>query len=148
VCRKNRGIPILVTEFDGIGGGFSRDLQYVSRIVPVRDRNRSRKLQAKLAICAHAGIPAVVVSMPEQERIDEDGHLTLLDGIIGEALASHIFDGILKTRTFRCIDEVEDLEIELSLRKNPINRAIATSIATLLTVDQEGDPGHVNQIFL
>jgi hypothetical protein len=136
VCKKNRGTPILVIEFDGIGGGFSRDLRYETRVVPIRDRHRSRKLQAKLDICADAGIPAVVVSMPEQERIGEDDHLTILDGIIGEVLASHVFENILKTRTFRSIDEVEDLEIELTLRKNPFNRAICGALAALLAADQ------------
>lgn len=136
ICKKNRGVPIFVIEFDGIGGGFSRDLRYVSKVVPIKDHIRSRKLQAKLDICAKAKMPAVVVSMPEQERVGEDGHLTILDGIIGEVFASHVFDSILKTRTFRSVDEVEDLEIELSVRKNPIDAAISRLLATLLAVDQ------------
>jgi hypothetical protein len=136
VCDKKHGTPILVIEFDGMGGGFSRDLRYVTKVAPIRGRNRSTKFHAKLDVCADAGIPAVVVSMPERDSIGEDNRLTIIDGIIGEVLASHTFENILKTRTFRSIGEAEDLEFKLGLRKNPINKAICEALATLLAVDQ------------
>ncbi len=83
VCKRNSGIPVLVIEFDGMGGGFLRGLEYETK-EPIRVRNRHKKLEAKLRICADAEISAIVVAMPEQERIDEAGHLTILDGIVGE----------------------------------------------------------------
>src|SRR5216684_630052 len=92
VCKKNSGIPILVIESDGMGGGFSRILEYETR-EPVKGRNRRKKLEAKLRICADAEIPVIVVATPEQERIDEARHLTILDGIVGEVLArSHLIN--------------------------------------------------------
>src|SRR5258708_35866941 len=45
VCKKNSGDTALVIEFDGIGGGFSRGLQYET-VEPIMIRNRPRKLGA------------------------------------------------------------------------------------------------------
>lgn len=63
VCRKKTGAPILVIEFDGIGGGFSRLLEYKAKVVPISDPNRARTIESKLGICADAEIPIVVVSV-------------------------------------------------------------------------------------
>jgi Protein of unknown function (DUF2726) len=134
VCKRNTGVPVLVIEFDGVGGGFSRGLQYETT-EPIRVRNRAMKMQAKLRICAQAKIPAVVVALPEQERIGESGHLTVLDGIIGEVLASQIFEVVVAERTFKSVEEAEDLEIQLSLTKNPINREIVRILTALHAVD-------------
>ena len=91
ICRKRNGIPVLVIELDGIGGGFSRVLQYETHTLPVRHQNRRKKLEAKLRICAEAEIPAVVVSFQETTPIDAAGHLTILDAIIAEVWAADIF---------------------------------------------------------
>ena len=132
VCWKNRGIPVLVLEFDGIGGGFSRGVRYETRVVPINDPNRRRKLEAKLRICAEAKIPAVVVAIQEGRPIDAATHLTILDAIIGEALADGIFRNALKHQQFSSLDEVEDLEIGLSIRKNPIKRGISKLLSALI----------------
>lgn len=135
VCKKNSGIPILVIEFDGMCRGFSRVLAYETR-GPARGQNRRKKLEAKLRICADAEIAAIVVSTPEQEQIDEASYLTILDGIVGEVLASTIFNAEVERRTFRSVDEVEDLEIQLSLSKNPINKEIIDVLTALHTADE------------
>jgi hypothetical protein len=44
---------------------------------------------------------------------------------------------LLRIRTFRSVNEVEDIEIELNLKKNPINAAISECLAVLLAVDRE-----------
>jgi len=135
VCWKNRGIPMLVVEFDGIGCGFSRGVRYETIDSPRTVPNRRKKLEAKLRICAEAEIPAVVASTDEVRAIDAATHFTILDGIIGEVLASSIFTNAVEHQRFKSVDEVENLEIELSLQKNPINREISRLLATLLSVD-------------
>ncbi|MBI3933243.1 MAG: DUF2726 domain-containing protein [Acidobacteria bacterium] len=139
ICWKNKGFPLLVVEFDGIGGGFSRGIRYETRVLPINDRNRHKKLEAKLRNCGQAGIPVVVVSFDEARRIDATSHLTILDGIIGEILASAIFANELKRQQFSSVHEVEDLEIELSIARNPIKKEISRLLATLASIP--GKPG-------
>jgi hypothetical protein len=146
VCGKRSGIFILVIEFDGIGGGFSRGLDYETHSVPIRDQNRRKKLEAKLGVCAEAGMPAVVVSFQETTPIEAAGHLTILDGIIGEVWAADIFKTCLTSRQFDSIDEVEDFEITLGIEKNPVKKKIARLLASLLAVDANAGPKSVSPL--
>jgi len=136
ICKKHSGVPILVIEFDGMDGGFSRVLEYETHKVPIRDQHRRRKLEAKLRICAEAEIPAVVVSSQETTHIDVASRLTILDGIIGKVLASELFTQICEEREFNSLDEVEDLEFTLHQRKNPIEAEITRLMTALITVER------------
>jgi hypothetical protein len=89
VSEKGTGNALLAVEFDGIGHGFSRNGEYVSRVVSLRDPHRKLKLDSKLRACMLSGFPLVVVSFPETEPLEESGNaITVLDAIIGEVRAT------------------------------------------------------------
>jgi hypothetical protein len=89
VSEKGIGNALLAIEFDGVGHGFSRNGEYISRVVLLNDPYRKLKLDAKLHACALLGFPLVVVSFPETELLEESGSaITVLDAIIGEVRAS------------------------------------------------------------
>lgn len=89
VCDSETGVSRLAIEFDGIGHGFSRDGEYVSRVSPLNDPYRKLKLDAKLQACELTGLPVVVVSFPETGLLRESkSAITVLDAIIGEVRAA------------------------------------------------------------
>jgi len=84
LCTK-KYIPLLSIEFDGLGGGYSRNGKYI----PLRitsDPMRERKLDFKLKIANKIDYPLIVISYEEIEYIDKEDALTILDGIIGQIL--------------------------------------------------------------
>ena len=82
---SDRGRPVFSIEFDGIGGGFSRDVEYVpARETP--DPHRKLKIETKLRMTREAGYPLVVVSYDETTTLGPDSALTILDGIVGQIL--------------------------------------------------------------
>lgn len=87
VCETGSSAPILVVEFDGLSGGFSRDGKYVVNSVPPSDPYRKLKMERKLEACRNSGVPMVVVSYKECELLRESSdYLMVLDAIIGQAL--------------------------------------------------------------
>ena len=88
VCGKTTDIPIVAVEFDGIGGGFAKDGQYITNITPLNDPYRKRKIEAKLAACELLLFPLVIMSWEDIEPLtDASDSLTILDGIIGYILS-------------------------------------------------------------
>jgi hypothetical protein len=85
------GQPLLSVEFDGIGGGYSRNGIYVPERV-TSDRQRPWKLNFKLRVTREAGYPLIVVSFDETEALTEDDSLTALDAIVGRFLADHFYE--------------------------------------------------------
>jgi hypothetical protein len=80
------GRPVMSIEFDGIGGGFSRDGTYFpKRQTP--DPNRKWKLDFKLRVARSVGFPFGVVSSEETEELGPGVSLTVLDSVIGRCLA-------------------------------------------------------------
>lgn len=80
------GRPLLSVELDGVGGGFSREWQYIpKRVTP--DPNRDWKLNFKLRAAARVDYPLIVIPTEETARLDEAESLTILDGIVGQLLS-------------------------------------------------------------
>jgi hypothetical protein len=80
------GRPILSVEFDGVGGGFSRERQYIpKRVTP--DPNRDWKLNFKLRAAARVNYPLIVIATEETAQLAESESLTILDGIVGQLLS-------------------------------------------------------------
>src|SRR5439155_11051617 len=65
------GRPLLSIDFDGIGGGYSREgVYYPKRETP--DPNRELKMLSKLEWTRAVGYPLVVVSCEEMEPLEPD----------------------------------------------------------------------------
>ncbi|HXI85044.1 MAG TPA: hypothetical protein VNL17_13240 [Verrucomicrobiae bacterium] len=84
------GRPILSIEFDGIGGGYSKNGAYIPAR-PTIDPYRKLKLDFKLKLARKVNYPFVVVSYDEARMFDSDESLMFLDGIIGEVVAQDEF---------------------------------------------------------
>jgi hypothetical protein len=85
ICDSTERI-LMAIEFDGIGGGHSRDGKYF----PERDTSdayRKDKLDFKLQIAEESGLPFLVISYDETQQQDEEERLSILDGIIEQFLA-------------------------------------------------------------
>jgi Protein of unknown function (DUF2726) len=104
VCDKTTDLPIVAVEFDGIGGGFAKDGQYITNVTPLNDPYRKRKIEAKPAACELSLFPLVVVSWEEIEPLtDARDSLTILDGIVGYILS-------LRQRHEKVAERMADLE--------------------------------------
>jgi hypothetical protein len=110
ICDK-KDRPLMCIEFDGMGGGYSREGKYIPnlKIIPLKGRERRKmKLELKLRIAKEHQFPFFVVSFEEtKELIPEKIHLTILDGIIGKTIGRIKFrEGINKF--------LKDLEEEIN----------------------------------
>jgi len=136
VCEKDTATAQLAIEFDGIGHGFSRNGEYISRVVPGNDPYRKLKLDAKLRACELSGVPLVVVSFPETDLLEEsDSAITVLDAVIGEIRACIGTHQLIASHTeafTEAYDEdptgeaagyvLDALEFQSDLENNPIRR--------------------------
>jgi len=129
VCKKPSGIPVLVIEFDGMGGGFSQGARYVG--APGSAAGRHMKLEAKLRICAAAGIAAVVVALPETQPLDATCRLTALDVIVGEVVAAGILQASLDANLVGSVADVEEREATFSTTKDPIKIELSRLLSAL-----------------
>lgn len=87
VCELDTGIPILIIEFDGLSGGFSREGVFYIKNEPKHDKYRKLKMDAKLRLCSQFYIPMVVLSYEECNLLtDSNDWITILDAIIGDAI--------------------------------------------------------------
>lgn len=96
LCDRTTGAPILSIEFDGIGGGYSRDGRYVAKR-PTPDRRRQWKLDTKLRLARAVSYPLIVVSFEEVDTLSEEDETTILDGFIGRLLVSQALPGVVET---------------------------------------------------
>jgi len=103
LCDRQGNKPLISIEFDGLGHGFSRMGEYI-QFMPAEDPYRKLKLDLKLRIALRLLYPYFVVSYGEAYPFDfePEWDLTVLDGIIGQALA---YKHLLKALT--AIDEQE-----------------------------------------
>lgn len=87
VCELDTGVPILVIEFDGLSGGFSREGIFYKENEPKQDKHRKLKMEAKLRLCSQFHIPMIVLSYDECNLLtDSNDWITILDVIIGDAI--------------------------------------------------------------
>ena len=89
LCTKG-GHPILAIDFDGMGGGFDRDGEYV-QVKMTKDRSRKRKFDIKLRFAQLNNFPYHIVSSEEFSVLGEGIKLTVVDGIIGSVIARRQF---------------------------------------------------------
>ena len=90
VLCTNEGRPILAIDFDGMGGGFNRDGEYV-QVEPTSDRFRKVKLDTKLRFSKRNDFPYYIVSSQEFNFLGAGIELTVVDGIIGSIIAKKDF---------------------------------------------------------
>ena len=87
VLATKEGLPILAIDFDGMGGGFDRDGEYV-QVRATQDPNRKRKFDWKLSFAEQNGFPYHIVSSGEFRHLGRGIELTVVDGIIGSVIAN------------------------------------------------------------
>ena len=121
VTEKDTGIPFLAIEFDGLGHGFSRNGEYISRVTALHDPYRKLKIEAKLNACNFLEFPLIVVSWEELYDFDNvSDAFNVLDGIIGALFAKQKFAERAAKSIFHDHDHAMDVEIETDLEFNPI----------------------------
>jgi len=92
VCELNTGIPIIVIEFDGLSGGYSREAKFYIHSLPKNDEYRKLKMETKLDLCSQFQIPMIAVSYEETDLLEKsDDYISVLDVIIGNALEKRDF---------------------------------------------------------
>lgn len=92
ICDLITHAPLLIIEFDGLSGGFSREGKYFTKFLPDNDPYRHLKMQTKLRACERFLTPIIVVSYEECSLLKESEEMiTILDVIIGSAVESGNF---------------------------------------------------------
>jgi len=87
VCDVTTHAPVLIIEFDGLSGGFSREAEYFIEKAFTEDPHRELKMNTKLKACQDFNIPAIVVSYKECSLLDESEQMiNILDVIIADAI--------------------------------------------------------------
>jgi len=107
LCTKN-GSPILSIEFDGLGKGFSRNGEYI-QIEKSIDPYRKLKLDLKIKIANKLEYPFFVISFEESNELSSDLNLTIVDGIIGQALANKKFKETIRTLYYENQEMIDSL---------------------------------------
>lgn len=102
----NKGRPILAIDFDGLGGGFDRDGEYV-QVEATPDRFRKSKFDIKLRFSQQNGFPYHVVSSEEFRSLANGIELTVVDGIIGSTIAKKQFLDLAPSFLEEHADEIE-----------------------------------------
>ena len=108
LCDKKTYEPVLSIDFDGIGRGFSRNGEYIE-ILPSDDKYRKLKFDLKLKISRQTGYPYFIVSYKETENLEPDLNLTIVDGIIGKALARKHAYKTIQERAWELDEVLSDL---------------------------------------
>jgi hypothetical protein len=137
--RKEGNPPILSIEFDGFTQGFSKDGRYIPTRVNA-DPRRTEHLDLKVRVSTQERYPFFVVSYDEKNPIGEETQLTIVDGIIGQALANIVFHHRLNRFVENDADKIESLppgtrydylddlvlftEFNAAWEWNPIKRAV------------------------
>lgn len=87
ICELETGLPILVVEFDGLGGGFSQEGNFYIKSIPEIDPHRKLKMETKLSLCTEFQVPMIVMSYDESNLLQESGDwISVLDVIIGDSI--------------------------------------------------------------
>ena len=92
LLATKEGQPILAIDFDGMGRGFNKSEEYIQVEKTPRDPQRKVKFDFKLKIANRNDFPYYIVSSEEFKHIDRAVRLTIVDGLIGSALAQEHFN--------------------------------------------------------
>lgn len=82
LCDIENDAPKVAIDFDGMGGGFSRQGSYVG-VRKTRDPHRQLKFDTKLRYAERHRFPYFVVGSNEMESVRRDTCLSVVDAIIG-----------------------------------------------------------------
>ena len=131
-CQATK--PVLTVEFDGIGGGFSRNGVYV----PLRetdDPHRELKMGFKVRTAKAAGYPLFVVSFDEVVPVACDTSITILDSLIGGFLARRDFESRFREKIVEAKAELDAMN-----REDARLRVESIGIEAELDAAWENDP--------
>jgi len=139
LCTKDDK-PILSIEFDGLTKGFSKGGEFIETSPYPEAKNRKWKMDTKLKFCRESNYPLFVVSYAEKIPIVEKIKLTIVDSIIGQALAKRHFiptiskaveeqqeflDGLPPDEQQDYIqDLVISVEVDLEFEHDPVTREV------------------------
>lgn len=131
------GQPLLAIDFDGMGGGYDRNGQYVPKRI-TEDPNRKTKFDFKLRWARANDFPYHIVASREFEQLGDGTDLTVVDAIIGTIIARKHFRERLQFLTQEHASEIEsqpswyrheyiqdlvtDLETQCDIEHNPVVR--------------------------
>lgn len=124
VLCSNEGHPILAIDFDGLGGGFDRDGEYV-QVEAASDRFRKRKFDIKLRFAEQNGFPYHIVSSQEFSYLGAGIELTVADGIIGSVIAKKRF---LERAPSFLEEHAEEIERQPNWYKSEFIQDLATGL--------------------
>lgn len=136
ICELETGFPILVVEFDGLGGGFSQEGNFYMKTIPEIDPHRQLKMETKLKLCSKFQVPMIVVSYEESNLLSESGDwISILDVIIGDAIEkrhheknySRYIEMLSEAYEFGGQESAELASIEIEIineEYNPVKRKI------------------------
>lgn len=110
LCTQE-GSPLLSIEFDGMGRGFSRNGEYVASEIDV-PRTRKRTMKFKLDLAEISGYPLVVISGEELKILRGNDSLTILDGIIGQHIATDKNKKVLGEAHNKIVEKAKNLPRE------------------------------------
>lgn len=91
VLCTDAGKPLIAIDFDGLGGGFDKDGRYL-QVNNTSDPHRKIKFDFKLKYAQRNDFPYHIVASDEFQNLDDDIALTVVDGIIGNWLATKDFE--------------------------------------------------------
>lgn len=80
--------PVLCIEFDGLRKGFNVGTTYTTRDSEIRPGWRKSITELKLRVAHGSGMPFIVLCSSYFERISSRTQLTVVDGIIGDYIAT------------------------------------------------------------
>jgi hypothetical protein len=136
VCDVNTHAPLLIIEFDGLSGGFSREADYFIGTPFEDDPYRQLKMNTKLKACRDFNVPAIVVSYQECSLLDESEQMiNVLDVIIADAIEKNdhaanygkYVNMLSEAYEYGGQEAVDDTMIEIEMitdLANPIKRKI------------------------
>ncbi|WP_374949351.1 DUF2726 domain-containing protein [Mucilaginibacter sp.] len=136
ICDIQTHAPLLVIEFDGLSGGFSREAEYFTQRVVQIDPHRELKMNTKLQACRDFNIPAIVVSYQECWVLEESEQMiNILDVIIADAIEKNdhaknygkYVDMLSEAYNYGGQESVDTTMIEIEMMSelaNPIKRKI------------------------
>ena len=106
VLCSNEGRPILAIDFDGLGGGFDRNGEYV-QVEATQDRYRKLKFDFKLRFARENNLPYHIVSSDECNLLGKDVQLTVVDAIISQTLVYTSLNGGIQSFIDEYAEEID-----------------------------------------
>ena len=142
LCARDDDRPLVAVDFDGLGGGVSRNGTYVPVRVPKGDPWRKLKFDTKLQYAQRYGFPYHVVSYDEFESVGEGIKLNIVDAFIGAELSNIHFgkniQGIVDEMESQDGESVQnmifDSEFEMDLRYDGVTAKISKLMTEAMAI--------------